>query len=487
MRGSNSKGSTPQFKADGTLGRNYNTQMPFTIFYAWQMDRPTKLNRWFIQSALKAAIKQLKKEFSADVADVKLEPARAIEKKEEQADPEPDPADEQIILQVGAVGVGGAQLIAETILHRIAQCDVFVADLSFVGEVKTADGRDKLLPNPNVLIESGAAARTGQGWDRVVLVLNTAFGAVDQLPFDLKHRVCHIKYELSDPNDPDRTNKKIQLTKDLVSQIRQIYQVEKSRQQTAHEQTTANATSEGLLRANKIRDDFERSLAENRFYNFKAQCCILAVSLTPLHPKTTELNLGRIDESALRGYIQPLGNFDGHVRHRMKSITCETDSGVPVSLVELTSAGSILACYNLKYGQDNVTMRVPHVKQIDPSKPYILSMENYQSQLISGVPRFLKGLVKLDIVGPWVFSLSLLKARNCQMVLIDRIERPQSDTLCELDDIRTESLILPSDLNLKDNEAVTMAMSQSLRQLWRACGYSTFPIYRPDGVIDWAR
>ncbi len=461
--------------------------MPFTVFYAWQMDRLPRLNRWFIQDALKAAIKQLKKELSADDADVKLEPAQPVDENEDQTDPEADPADEKIVLQVGAVGVGGAQLIAETILDRIAQCDVFVADLSFVGEVTTADGRKKLVPNPNVLIESGAAARTGRGWDRVVLVLNTAFGAVDQLPFDLKHRVCHIQYELSNTNHNDRTNKKNQLTKDLVSQIRQIYQVEKSRQQAAQEQTTVNTANEGLLRATKVRDDFERSLGENKFYNFKAQCCILAVTLTPLRPQKTELNLSRIDESILRGYIQPIGHFDGQTRHRMKSVTCEAGSSVPISFVELTSARSLLACYNLKYGQDDVTIRVPHVPKVDPSKPYILSMENYQSHLISGVQRFLKGLVKLDIVGPWVFSLSLLKARNCQMVLVDRIEHPPSDTICELDDIRTENLILPSDLNLKDQEAVTMAMSQSLRELWRACGYPAFPIYRSDGSIEWER
>ena len=42
-------------------------------------------------------------------------------------------------------------------------------------------------PNPNVLIELGYAAAT-IGWDRVILVQNTAYGDLGVLPFDLRSR-----------------------------------------------------------------------------------------------------------------------------------------------------------------------------------------------------------------------------------------------------------------------------------------------------------
>ena len=45
----------------------------------------------------------------------------------------------------------------------------------------------KTSPNPNVLLELGYAAQS-LGWDNVICIINTDFGAIDDLPFDIKHR-----------------------------------------------------------------------------------------------------------------------------------------------------------------------------------------------------------------------------------------------------------------------------------------------------------
>jgi hypothetical protein len=79
-------------------------------------------------------------------------------------------------------GVPGTPQITETILSKIRECDIFLADMTFVAE--TAGG--KLIPNPNVMGEYGYA-RSAHGNECILLAMNTAFGPPDKLPFDLRH------------------------------------------------------------------------------------------------------------------------------------------------------------------------------------------------------------------------------------------------------------------------------------------------------------
>ena len=86
----------------------------------------------------------------------------------------------------------GTPDIMNSIFEKIDDCDLFIADVSIVGQysIPVEDGEDpivKYLPNPNVILELGyAAARLT--WDRCICLANTKFGAVAQLPFDLNHR-----------------------------------------------------------------------------------------------------------------------------------------------------------------------------------------------------------------------------------------------------------------------------------------------------------
>ena len=79
--------------------------------------------------------------------------------------------------------MSGAPEISTTILRKIEDCSIFVADVTPVGSL--IDGR--ATPNPNVLFELGYAwHRLGES--RVILVLNEAFGSPMDLPFDLLKR-----------------------------------------------------------------------------------------------------------------------------------------------------------------------------------------------------------------------------------------------------------------------------------------------------------
>jgi hypothetical protein len=140
--------------------------MPNTVFFAWQLDTPSKENKAFIWNALVEAVGASGVGASA----------------EESPRPEID-----------TQGMPGSPNIVETIFSRIRACSMFVADISLVGATPSG----KRTPNANVLIELGFAARS-VGWNRTILVMNRALGPARDLPFDILQHRWPIEYHLSD-------------------------------------------------------------------------------------------------------------------------------------------------------------------------------------------------------------------------------------------------------------------------------------------------
>lgn len=112
------------------------TKMSHTVFFAWQLDTPGGQNKQFIWNALGEAVKSASSSASLE------------------ASPRPE-TDTQ--------GISGSPNIVQTIFRRIRDCSVFVADLSFVATTESG----KKVPNPNVLIELGFAAKA-IGWERTI-------------------------------------------------------------------------------------------------------------------------------------------------------------------------------------------------------------------------------------------------------------------------------------------------------------------------------
>src|SRR5574344_2972 len=115
--------------------------MQYKIFYSWQSDLPNNVNRHFINTAIKSAIKDFKKS-----DDYEIEP----------------------VLDRDTVGVTGTPDISKTIFDKIDKSDLFIADVSI-----TERKEQRAFPNSNVLIEVGYAVKS-LGWERIVLVFNTA-------------------------------------------------------------------------------------------------------------------------------------------------------------------------------------------------------------------------------------------------------------------------------------------------------------------------
>lgn len=130
--------------------------MKRTVFYSWQSDLPNNTNRGFILDALEKAALIVTSDKS-----IEIEP----------------------VIDRDTAGVAGAPEISSTIFEKIKASEMFVADISLIN--KNEDGRK--TPNPNVLIELGYALR-GVGFENLILVFNTAFGKIEDLPFDLRTR-----------------------------------------------------------------------------------------------------------------------------------------------------------------------------------------------------------------------------------------------------------------------------------------------------------
>lgn len=159
------------------------------LFYSWQSWTNGKENRSFIEDALAKASKV------------------AFSENEEIVDAQRIDQD--------ARGVSGSLDIHTTIFEKIDTCDAFIADVTYVAQ----DSKGRLVPNPNVMVELGYAART-LGWNRIILVQNTAMGKPDYLPFDIRQKNV-VTYEWKPgearPNGEDR-----KLTAALIERLKSL-------------------------------------------------------------------------------------------------------------------------------------------------------------------------------------------------------------------------------------------------------------------------
>lgn len=156
------------------------------IFYSWQSDSPKKTNLNAIRKALADACKRLE----ATNPTLKLVPDEATR------------------------DTSGSPKIYDKIVEKIDAAAIFVADITTV----TTPGADRPCPNPNVGYELGYAVAT-LGWDRIILLFNTAVGNFPaDLPFDFaQNRASPYNYAPADPS-----TKRVDLSKLLEIALKAV-------------------------------------------------------------------------------------------------------------------------------------------------------------------------------------------------------------------------------------------------------------------------
>ena len=135
------------------------------IFWSWQSDIDGKISRHFIKKCLKKAVEELKEEAVFN---------------------------DRVEIDHDTKDIPGSPAITDTILDKIKNSSVFVADVTPVAQVKKSK---KKIINSNVAIETGYAIAL-LGNNKIISILNESFGSLGDLPFDLKYKRGPIKYIL---------------------------------------------------------------------------------------------------------------------------------------------------------------------------------------------------------------------------------------------------------------------------------------------------
>ena len=164
----------------------------FRVFFSWQSDLNKNQTLYFIREAIDEAIK--------------------LAKETELIEAERDEATQ---------GKTGSPDIVQSILSKINECDLFIADLSLCYTVNSDSG--KKSPNPNVLFELGYASNV-LGWERIICICNTDFGKPEELPFDIAHHRI-LSYSLS--NKKTRRENSLEMAHTLLANILELGNVPK--------------------------------------------------------------------------------------------------------------------------------------------------------------------------------------------------------------------------------------------------------------------
>lgn len=160
---------------------------PSIIFYSWQSDSDEHFNRYFIEDCLKRAIRQLNREGLAD-----------------------------LLIDRDTKNIPGMPDIGRSIMEKISHSSVVVADLTIINPIDVRRPNERPTSNPNVLFELGYAF--GKLSSQIMIgILNTVYGDIEELPFDLRPKRL-MKYNLDETSNKTEVRKK--LVDDLALAIR---------------------------------------------------------------------------------------------------------------------------------------------------------------------------------------------------------------------------------------------------------------------------
>ena len=154
------------------------------IFFSWQSDLENRYHRNFIEGCIRKAIKEMEKD-----------------------------SDIQIYMDYDrdTMGLSGSPDISSAIFDKIEKSSLFVGDVSNIVILENNKG----MPNPNVMIELGYAAKI-LGWEKIICFYNINTGSIDNLPFDLRQKRILVY-------DPLKEGEKRRVTNILIDNIKSLY------------------------------------------------------------------------------------------------------------------------------------------------------------------------------------------------------------------------------------------------------------------------
>ena len=458
----------------------------FTVFYAWQSDSPAKTNRNFIENALNTAIKNIKKTGT-------IEASPRLDKDTKNVPGIPD--------------------IANTILEKIRSSDVFLADVSFVGTINKSKANDKTekIPNPNVMIELGYALAE-LGWERIVLVLNTATGNPEELPFDLRNRRWPITYDLSRTAGKEICQTcKTTLTEQFQSAIEKIAKIPPRKKEGSLEQRidtieknmissvsqhailanlidtlqqkieiTSPAPDDPRAKCHELREILIQKVNEGKFENVSIQQGMLVLIICPVTPYNRLPLFENNKEDNLTRELKPL--YSSGWNHRIygdRFVTFTERDNVIEAVTEINQTGIISAV-----GHEVISIKFQYVGGYIPDDIdnilYIPSV-SFEKSIIEAVLHYLKALVNLGVVGPLLCGLGITKIGKSIMYVGTHLGF--SGSLFEGESILSPIVEIPADIDLTNPQSVAQVLRPAFDYIWREHNFPQSMNYGISG--DW--
>ena len=459
----------------------------FTVFYAWQSDSPSRDNRNFIESALESALKNIHRTGT-------IEQSPRLDKDTKDVPGIPD--------------------IANTILEKIRTSDVFVADVSFVGTVGAQDNSgNEPIPNPNVMLELGYAL-SELGWERILLVLHTATGKPEDLPFDLRNRRWPNAYEAAPlATDANRAEQKRSLTKQLQDAVEKIAKLPPRQKRGTTEQrlnaledmvsrlsgnvaqymTLANLVSglqktapegsnqvdDAQTRCRKQRDELIRRLLEGKFEKVTVQQGMFVMSLCP-SSSPAPLPLGSNNEHMLNLGLPPLGAPGWSSRtYGERFVTICKMEGVVDAATEIRADGCINAA-----GHTVVAISSEFFKfagQTPPNDVLGIPSVAFEKRVVEAISSYLKVLKELGTTGPWYVAVGIVNVKQSILYVNPRLMF--GGRAFEGDEILPQVVEIGADIELGNPQAAARALRPGFDYIWREHGYPQSLNYAETG--DW--
>ncbi len=403
----------------------------FSVFYAWQSDRPGSRNRCFIQKALSEAITRLNAQASCPYV---------------------------INIDQDTAGVPGLCDIPATILKKIDCADAFVCDLTYIAESIPEPGeKSRRCSNPNVLFELGYAFRV-IGPERILCIMNEVYGPIASQIFDLAHRRFPIAYQM--PND-DLSNKQVK------AQV-----VESFEKALAPVIALGRRTDGGDGdRVRRVREDFEATVKDGKFHGLVRNHGVLAIAVIP-GPGTV------ISRSDLRHDLLPPPNANGWSREsRARYIVTFSDR-------KLRDVSDRLRCSVSEMRIDGIMLGA-ETWVLDPAfheeKELVLPAPALEGTVIAALSRYLERLRELDAPLPWTICVSVLRIRGYWLYGLFG----QTDTApFDGDDIRPDALAITSVAQPFTKAHVAMLVRPIFDFIWQEFGFETCLNYKPDGSYN---
>ena len=440
---------------------------------------------WFLRYCEKSGLKSIRKSGA-------IEPSPRIDKDTKDVPSIPD--------------------VANTILEKIQGSDCFLCDISFIGTTGAAAGvRQEPLPNPNVMMELGYAL-SELGWERIILIINTATGSAEDLPFDLRNRRWPIPYELTaEAEDIARTEAKRKLTMQIQDAVEAIAKLPPRRKpgttqqrldaleqivgklsgSVAQNTTMANLVA-GLQRLNQeppagrpdaetkclsLRTSLIKRVLAGEFEKVAVRHGMLVVAICPSSvPARLPLFDSRY-ESLLQLELRPLyaSGWD-HRLHGERFVNFSKWDQKIEAATEITLDGTICAA-----GHEVISVGERYLEANVPADVLIIPSVAFEKSIIEAVFHYLRALSVLGTKGPWSVGLGIT---NLTMSMLHvGVRFAFGGHAFEGNEILPPLAEIGPNIELENPQAIARELRPIFDYIWREHGYPESLNYAQTG--DW--